>query len=87
MPRIPRASRTDQGASCCSGLRRRHDEPDSENKRRRITLFACMALIAVLSVLLAVTRSWGKDDWLFALLIFTMFATYLGLELTFDIIK
>ena len=55
--------------------------------RRRITLLACMLLIAVLGLLFAVTRSWGKDEWLLALLVLTLTAVYLGLDYSDQIIK
>lgn len=55
--------------------------------RRRITLLTCMLLIAVLGLLLGVTRTWGKDEWLVALLILTLSGAYLGIELIFEIVK
>ena len=39
-----------------------------------------MALIAVLGVVMAVTRSWGWDDWHFALLVFIVVAVYLAFD-------
>ena len=59
----------------------------TELARRRITLVTCMILIAVLGIVMAVTRSWGKDDWLFALLVFTLTAVYLALDSSDQIIK
>jgi hypothetical protein len=46
-----------------------------------------MLLIAVLGLLFAVTRSWGKDEWLLALLVLTLTAVYLGLDYSDQIIK
>jgi hypothetical protein len=46
-----------------------------------------MILIAVLGIVMALTRSWGKDDWLFALLVFTLTAVYLALDASDQIIK
>jgi hypothetical protein len=46
-----------------------------------------MLLIAVLGLLLGVTRAWGKDEWLVALLILTLSGAYLGIELIFEVVK
>ena len=56
-------------------------------RRRRITLLTCLISIAVIGLLMAVTRSWGKDEWLFALLAFTLTAVYLALDYSDQIIK
>lgn len=46
--------------------------PPQPNSRSRITLLACMLLIAAFAVILAATRNWGRGRWLFVLLVLAM---------------